>query len=334
MTGPGLPLVLPIVVLPTGSDELALDASLAALDAATPAGTRVWLADDARVGPRGYAIIERWLARTALKADYTRRPRSIGELAHLDQVLTACGDADVAVLAPDALPLHGWLERLAGCLARDGAVATATPWSNAGEAVAWPRIGELEPVPAERARVARAAAKMPHAHPELPAAVGHAVLLRGTARQRARGLDTASYGSWYAGLIDLSLRLAGLGWRNVLCESAFVARAAEGTPAEGDMDAIAARWPDWHPRLAGFLMRDPLRPAREALRRLVDADEQPECQPDLFASAAADDAIAAVGATIGAGHNEVGERSPPGRDAPADDATHRMAPAPVLIDTP
>ena len=80
---------LPIVLLPVGSDDDALDACLAALDASTPAGTRVWLADDACAGPRGYAIIERWMARTGLKADYTRRQRSVGEVAHLEQALAA-----------------------------------------------------------------------------------------------------------------------------------------------------------------------------------------------------------------------------------------------------
>lgn len=273
---------LPIVVVPVGSDDDALDACLAALGAGTPAGTRVWLADDAQAGPRGYAIIERWMGRTSLKADYTRRQRSIGELAHLDEVLTACGDADVAVLAADAVPLPGWLERMAACLAGDGAIATVTPWCNAGEAAGWPRMGEVDPVPADPERLARAAARMPATHPELPAAVGHAVLLRGTARQRARGLDSASYGSWYAALIDLSLRLSGLGWRNVLCESAFVARAAEGAPFDGDMDRLAVRWPDWHPRLAGFLMRDPLQAARRQLEHWLATVGPPVPQADLF----------------------------------------------------
>src|SRR3546814_9047470 len=90
---------------------------------------------------------------------------------------------------------------------------------------------------------------MPPRHPELPAAVDHAVMLRGSARHKAGGLDTASYASWYAALIDLSLRLSGLGWRNALCETAFVARGGEGGPADGDLDALAARWPAWHARL-------------------------------------------------------------------------------------
>ena len=109
-----------------------------------------------------------------------------------------------------------------------------------------------------------------------------AVALRGSARQRAGGLDASSYASWYAALIDLSLRLSGLGWRNALCETAFVARGGEGGPAEGDMDAINARWPAWNARLANFLMHDPLRASRERLVSLY-ADIGPlEPQRELF----------------------------------------------------
>ena len=275
---------LPVVLLPVGPDDAALDATLAALDAGTPAGTRVWLADDASAGPRGLAIIERWLAATALCADYTRRQRPVGEVAHLAEALAACGGADVAVLADDARPGPGWLQQLAACLARDPAIGTATPWSNAGEAASWPRLGEVAPMPPAElmATLSRAAAGMPPRHPELPAAIGHAVLLRGRARERAGGVDATSFGSWTAALVDLSLRLAGQGWRNVLCETAFVGRGGEGVPADGDLDLLAARWPGWHPRLARFLMDDPLRAARDALAARLAAVED-GTQADLFA---------------------------------------------------
>jgi hypothetical protein len=273
---------LPLVVVPVGSDEDALDRCLAALDGATPAGTRVWLADDARAGPRGCDLIERWRRQTPLQAEYTRRQRSVGEVAHLNEVLVACGEFDVAVLAADAVPAPGWLQRMARTLADDRAIATVTPWSNAGEAAAWPRIGKVAPVPADLHALAAAAVAMPHAAPELPAAVGHAVLLRGAARQRVGGLDAAGYRSWHAALTDLSLRLSGLGWRNVLGETAFVARCEEGRPAEGDMEMLAARWPDWHSRLANFLMRDPLFTAREQLAVRLGKIAEAGAQHDLF----------------------------------------------------
>src|SRR3546814_4585007 len=117
----------PVGRLLVGVDEDALEACLAARDAGTPAGTRVWLADDAQSGPRGYAIVERWIERTSLRADYTRRERRIGQVAHLDEMLRACGDADVIVLAPDAIPAPGWATQLAACFARHASIATATP---------------------------------------------------------------------------------------------------------------------------------------------------------------------------------------------------------------
>ena len=274
--------VRPIVLVPIGVDEDALDACLAALDASTPAGTRVWLADDAQAGPRAGAMIEAWLAHTRLQAAYTRRARSIGEAAHLDEALRACGDADVAILAADSRPTPGWLEQLTACLARDPTIATATPWSNAGEAAGWPRIGEILALDEEPSRLARACAQLPPLHPDLPAAVGHAVLIRGTARMRAGGLDAASFHSWYAALTDVSLRLSGLGWRNVLCETAFVLRDAEGHSSDGDMERLSVRWPGWHARLAHCLMDDPLRGLRTQLRDTLTGLDNNSPQADLF----------------------------------------------------
>ncbi|RMH87751.1 glycosyltransferase [Lysobacter pythonis] len=274
---------LPIVLLPIGTDDAALDACLAALDRGTPAGTRVWLLDDAQAGPRGLAIIEHWLESTRLEAEYTRRQQPVGEARHLAEGIHACGDLDIAVLAPDARPAPGWLSQLAACLARDATIATATPWSNAGECVAWPNIGEVRPAPAEPGRIAHAAARMPALHHELPTAGTHAVLLRGAPRVRIGKLDGESFESWAAALTDYSLRLAAMGWRNVLCETVFVARDHEPLYGDDDLDVIAARWPDYRPRLARFLMQDPLRTARAELAACYAEAASASPQDDLFA---------------------------------------------------
>ncbi|MDE2408232.1 MAG: glycosyltransferase [Xanthomonadaceae bacterium] len=275
---------LPIILVPVGTDEDALDACLAALDAGTPAGTRVWLADDAQAGPRGLALIQRWLGSTRLQAAHTRRSQPLGESRHLEQALHACGDADVAVLAPDARPAPGWLQALAACLAGDARIGTATPWCNAGETAAWPRLGDIVSLPHSPLRLAEACSLQPTDAPELPSAVAHAVLLRGTARVAAGGVDAASYGAWYAALIDLSLRMAGLGGRNVLCTTAFVLRERESTPMPGDLDALAVRWPNWHARLADCLMHDPFPEQRARLAQALEMLEQRPPQPDLFAT--------------------------------------------------
>ena len=273
---------LPIVLLPIGTDDAALDACLAALEQGTPAGTRVWLLDDAQAGPRGIAIIERWLENTRLQAEYTRRQRPVGEAAHLSEGVAACGDMDIVVLAPDVRPAPGWLGQLVACLQRDPTIGTATPWSNAGECVAWPRIGEVQPEPAEPRRIALAAARMPPLHLELPTAGTHAVMLRGAPRKRIGRLDGESFESWSAALTDYSLRLAAMGWRNALCESAFVARDREPWHGEDDLDVLAVRWPGYRPRLAQFLLDDPLHGTRLEVQRLDDEAADASPQEDLF----------------------------------------------------
>src|SRR2546425_2478 len=114
-----------IVLLPLCVDDAALDRCLAALDAGTAPGTAVWLADDAQTGPRAQAVVEHWLAHTPLQAEYTRRARPLGEVAHLDEMLRACDGMDVVVLAPDSVPAPGWLQQLQDAFARDAAIATA-----------------------------------------------------------------------------------------------------------------------------------------------------------------------------------------------------------------
>lgn len=273
---------LPIVVIPVGVDDAVLDGTLAALEASTPAGTRVWLADDARGGPRVRTVVDAWLATTRLSAEYGRRPRALGEAAHLAEVLRACGDADVAVLADDARPAPGWLTRMARCLRESPDATTVTPWSNAGETASLPRLGDVAPLPDDPARVADALrhAALPLA--TLPAAVGHAVLLRGRACRRVGGVDATSFASWYAALIDLCLRLQAFGGVDLLCMQAYVGRVDEGRPGEGDLDHVAARWPHWNARLADFLMDDPLRTQRDTATAAIARHGRGDAQADLF----------------------------------------------------
>lgn len=129
---------------------------------------------------------------------------------------------------------------------------------------------------------AHACARMPPLYPQLPAAVPHTVALRVQALARAGGIDSARHDSGYAAPIDLSLWLAGQGWPNVLGEGAFAARRDKGSPAKGDMDAIAARWPAFNAQLAQCLMDDPLHPLPEQLIALHTQLAGLEPQHDLF----------------------------------------------------
>lgn len=271
-----------VVVVPVCSDDVALDACLAALDESTAPGTKVWLPDNMQVTQRGFDLIKSWITKTRLTADYTRRTAQTDPVTHMAEVLAGCGEADVAVLSPFSVPFPGWLNRLEACFASDASIATATPWSNLGDVLSWPSVGEIQSIPDGRMEIAQAAANMPRTYPEIPAAIPHCAMIRGAARARTGSLDATSFRSWYAALVDLSLRFSGMGWRNVLCESAFVGSSVEEHALEGDSDALFARWPDWQARQAHFVLNDPIQPQRRDLGRRLDAITPPDLQRDLF----------------------------------------------------
>lgn len=273
-----------VVIVPVCSDDVALDACLAALDESTAPGTRVWLPDNAQCTTRGFELIKAWIARTALTADYTRRQTATGDVQNMFELLSAVGDSDVAVLSPYAVPFPGWLTRLEACFASDASIATATPWANMGDVVSWPAMGRVNEMPQDRMLVAQGAANMTRAYPEIPSALPHCVMIRGAARKSVGTVDPSSFRSWYAALVDMSMRFAGMGWRNVLCESAFVGCDVESHAADGDAAALFARWPDWQARQAHFVLNDPLRSLRASLAEQIDSVTPPDLQRDLFES--------------------------------------------------
>lgn len=273
----------PIILISVGTDDVALDSCLAALERSTPSQVQVWLADNAQAGPRVYNVIERWLERTRMNAEYTRRERAVTDAAHVGGAVNiCCQSSDVIVVSSRARVLPGWYEAIQSCMRGDAAVATVTPWSNAGETASWPRIGEVNPPPADLERMERACASVAPLYSELPAAVDHVVAIRARAWQQVGGLDTTSYTFWYAALIDFSLRCLGLGWRNVLCDNAFALRTGETGMHAQDLDVIAGRWPNWHAHLAGFLMKDVLRVNRERLQDSYNNSALTNNQHELF----------------------------------------------------
>jgi GT2 family glycosyltransferase len=244
----------------------ALDACLAALDRTLPAGHPVWVVDDASTDARVAPLLAHWRARTKLDARVESLPHWLGPAANANAVFAAAGAADVVLLAADAIPTEGWLDALARTAARDDRIATVSPWSNDTGLASFPRPGEPNPLPDDPTAIAEAAASLTAAIPvELAVAGAACVLVRRAALAALGGFDAATLGS--AAADDFCRRAAAMGWRNVLCETAYVARRA-GPPGPGARDEVPrllARWPDYHEQVARYLLDDPLRPLRERL---------------------------------------------------------------------
>lgn len=287
---PGPHAVLPTVVVPVYNALEPLDACLASLDRTLPAGARVLVADDASTDPRVAPLLASWLARTPLQAQVVTRAANLGFPANCNAAFDETGDADVVLLNSDAVATTGWLQQLARCAASDARIASISPWSNNAEICSFPRFCEDNPAPEHPDAVAEAAASMgAPEYPELPTTVGFCLYLRRAALRQLGGFDACTFGSGYGEENDWCLRAAAMGWRNVLCDSAYVLHRGGASfgplglaPNGQNLERLLARWPDYNERVARFIMADPLAPLRQRLAERLQALAAAGPQRDLF----------------------------------------------------
>lgn len=285
--------VLPTVIVPVFNALDAVDACLASLDRTLPVGTRVLVADDASTDPRIAVLLAHWRRVSPCAAQVQVRECNLGFLANANAAF-ADTDDDVVLLHSDTVTTGGWLQRIAACAGSDPRIATITPWSNNAEICSFPELCEDNPPPEDAHLVALAAASAgAPAYPELPAGVGFCLYIRRAALRAVGDFDAATFGRGHGEDTDFCLRAAGLGWRNALCDDAYLVHLGNasfgpsGEDAGGEnMRRLVARWPRYQQQTAEFIMADPLRPLRERIRRRLVQLQHPRPQRDLFEHAA------------------------------------------------
>jgi len=286
---PGDSGAMPVVVVTIHNALESLDACLASLERTLPAGAKVLLADDASPDPRINPMARGWCYRSALDARYVRREVNMGYPANCNAAFAETGEADVVLLDSDTVVTPGWLQQLARCAASDPRIATATPWSNNADTCSFPRLGEPNPAPDHPETLAEAAAMTAPSWPEIPAAAGFCMYVRRAALRQLGGFDAATFGIGGGEQDDFSLRAAAMGWRNVLCDTAYVVHrggasfGALDLPTDAhNLGRLLARWPGYHEQVARFLLDDPLRPHRARLQENLEALQRSGPQRDLF----------------------------------------------------
>lgn len=275
--------VLPVVIVPVFNAVGQLAVCLASLDRTLAAGARVVVADDASTDPGIARLLDGWKQCTQLDVQIVVRERNLGFIGNVNRAFAECGDADVVLLNSDTVTTTGWLQRIAACAASDPRIATITPWSNNAEICSFPALCENNPVPDDPDRItaACASAGAPE-YPELPTAVGFCMYIRRAALRQAGDFDAATFGRGYGEENDFCLRVTGMGWRNVLCDDAYVVHAGNSSfgplgerPGGENMRRLLARWPDYGQLVADFIRADPLRPLRERIVRRLAQMQSP-----------------------------------------------------------
>jgi GT2 family glycosyltransferase len=264
---------LPEVVVPAYDGVDALAACLDSLLHALPTEARVQLIDDASPDPRVRQLLEHFARRAKCTVALHFQHRNLGFVGTVDAAM-ARADGDVVLLNADTVATRGFLQRLAACAASDPRIATATPFSNNAEICSFPDFCRASPLPDDPERIAAACtAAGPPDYPDLPTGVGFCMLVRRAALQAIGGFDAETFGRGYGEENDFCRRAAAHGWRNVLCDDAWVGHrggasfAAIGLKPGGEnLARLVARYPGYNALVADFIARDPLAPRRARIQ--------------------------------------------------------------------
>ncbi len=203
--------------------------------------------------------------------------RNLGFIGTVNRGMAEC-KTDVLLLNSDTVVTAGWLDAIERCAASDCAIASITPFSNNAEICSIPAFCKANPEPKEPDRIALALGETGKPlYPDLPTGVGFCMWLRRRALQAIGLFDQDTFGRGYGEENDWCMRAAAHGWRNVLCDDAYVVHqggqsfSAEGwAPGGENLQRLLARYPHYNALVADFIQRDPLAPRREAISAVVN----------------------------------------------------------------
>jgi len=263
---------LPLVIVPVFNALNHLEACLKSIACTVPAATRVLVIDDASTDSRVKPLLQAWVREAEPYRQLLVHEKNLGFVATVNHGMRLA-TTDVILLNSDTEVTTGWLKQMAACLDSDPLIATATPWSNNGEIVSIPNFCVSNPVPDNPNFIASAiAACGTPAYPELPTAVGFCMAIALRAIEQLGLFDEATFGRGYGEENDFSQRAEQAGFRNVLCDDAYVVHRGGSSfgplglkPDAGSMQRLLAKHPDYQNKVSEFIQADPLAPRRQEI---------------------------------------------------------------------
>lgn len=211
---------------------------------------------------------------------------NLGFIRSMNRAMALSPGKDVVWLNADTRVHGDWLDRLREVAYRDEHTASVTPFTNNGELMSFPRSQISHPMPsaAEQAALDDMARRAASAPMEIETGCGFCLYIKRKALQQVGYLDEVQLARGYGEETDWCLRARNLGWHHVGAPNVFVAHqggisfGAEKTLRVAHNNAILRqRYPDASARYEAFCLRDPIKPARDALQRerLTRLGEQP-----------------------------------------------------------
>lgn len=261
----------PDIIVPIYNAAAMLSAALDSLQRTLTAHDRVLLIDDASTEAAIAPLLAAFQRAAGFTVEIVANTNNLGFVQTVNRGM-AMSRRDVVLLNSDTVATVGWLDRLIEAAHSDVRIATVTPFSNNAEICSYPEFCTPNPPPVDADALALAMAAGAGSYPELPTAVGFCMYIRRDALTALGDFDAATFGRGYGEENDFCMRAAAHGWRNVLCDTAYVVHrggasfALTGEKPGGEALArLSARYPSYNARVAEFIRADPLAPIRAAV---------------------------------------------------------------------
>ncbi len=263
---------LPLIIIPVFNAFEYLEACLESVRHTVPADTRILLIDDASTDVRVQPLLQSFADEAEPYRQLIKHDQNKGFVATANHGMRLA-KTDLVLLNSDTEVTNGWLELLADCLASDASIATATPWSNNGEIVSIPDFCVANEVPVDPDAIASVIASCGQAgYPDMPTAVGFCMAISLRAVHEVGFFDEATFGHGYGEENDFCQRVEQAGFRNVLCDNAYVVHHGGASfgplglkPDEKSMQRLLAKHPDFLRIVSEFIRTDPFAPRRQEI---------------------------------------------------------------------
>lgn len=198
---------------------------------------------------------------------------NLGFVGSANLGLSLASPADVILLNSDTRLTTGWLEAMVECAESDHRIASITPLTNNGEIASIPEFCTANRWPDHPERWALACRESGRPlYPEVPTGVGFCLFMRRRCLDDIGAFDESVFGRGYGEENDWCQRAISAGWRNVLCDHAYVAHQGNASfgplglkPGGEAMDRLLARHPDYLDQVRAFIEADPMSERRKAI---------------------------------------------------------------------
>ena len=262
------------VIVPVYNAYAALKECLNSLRKTLSPDQPLILIDDASTDPRVRPLLERFGRRPGTRVLWVKRNQGFVRTANQAMAL---GRSDIVLLNTDTIVTQGWLQRLVRCADSDPGIATITPFSNNAEICSFPKFCVANPVPDDPEHIAGLMSSTGQpGYPEIPTAVGFCMYIRRSVLDQIGLFDAATFGWGYGEENDFCMRAKAAGYRNVLCDDAYVVHLGNQSFAElglqpggENLQRLLQRYPHYNELIADFIQRDPLRARRDELIRAI-----------------------------------------------------------------